>query len=197
VKTLTKEDKEKLQKAAAKYWLAEKAKDEKQDRNKVRSAKDPIYKYRSWNIDDQGECLPGRTTQSHKDECDIKNIIRRHDPESLILQARKDQLWYGDFTEVNEYQEAQNLIARGKESFEAVPAEIRERFNNDPGKYLEFVSNPENTEEMIKLGLAQRVPDPEVNPEAAAAAAAALEVAKAEFAKANETAGESAGEKSE
>lgn len=40
-----------------------------------------------------------------------------------------------------------------------LPAKVRDRFSNDPGKFLAFVDDPKSREEMYELGLAKR-PDP-------------------------------------
>lgn len=94
------------------------------------------------------------TQQHFKDHCDINSIIARYDKTGLIEHVNRARAFYGDFTEVNEYQDAINLVQKGKESFMELPAEIRSRFNHDPGQFLEFVSNPKNIDEMVRLGLA-------------------------------------------
>ena len=43
---------------------------------------------------------------------------------------------------------------RALESFDLLPPEIRERFNNDPRKFFEFVTDVNNQDEIIKMGLA-------------------------------------------
>lgn len=35
-----------------------------------------------------------------------------------------------------------------------MPSEVRKRFGNNPGVFMDFVSNPDNKEELVKLGLA-------------------------------------------
>ena len=59
---------------------------------------------------------------------------------------------YGDATQV-EYADALNVIANANTMFEELPATIRKKFENDPAKFLEFVQDPKNQEEMEKLGL--------------------------------------------
>jgi len=39
------------------------------------------------------------------------------------------------------------------QSFRELPAEIRNRFRNDPEELLRFTENPQNRDEAIKLGL--------------------------------------------
>ena len=79
------------------------------------------------------------TQQQFKAECDINEIVRRFGlgqkmPESLRLPQ------YGDFTEVMDYHTACNAIAEAGEAFDSLPSALRERFSNDPGKFVDFVS---------------------------------------------------------
>lgn len=91
--------------------------------------------------------------QQFAEEVDINTILRRfHITGELPENVRVPT--YGDFTEVYDFQSAVNAIALARESFEEMPAEVRAEFNNDPGKFVEFCSKPENLERMRKLGLA-------------------------------------------
>jgi hypothetical protein len=37
-----------------------------------------------------------------------------------------------------------------------IPSDIRKQFNNNPGEFLNFVSNPDNEEEMQKMGFVKK-----------------------------------------
>lgn len=119
-------------------------------------------------IDENGDPLPSITEQHHKDECDIHKILRRYDKQGLITHVNQAKAKYGDYSEVNEYQEALNLVIQAKADFMALPSQIRSRFANDPGVFLEFATNPANADELVKLGLAEVTrdefrPDPVVS----------------------------------
>ena len=43
-----------------------------------------------------------------------------------------------------------------QDMFESLPADIRTKFGNDPGRFLDFVEDPQNEEELIELGLKPR-----------------------------------------
>jgi phage internal scaffolding protein len=51
------------------------------------------------------------------------------------------------------YHEMQNVIADANSAFASLPATVRARFENDPAKYIEFVSDENNLEEARELGM--------------------------------------------
>lgn len=90
--------------------------------------------------------------QSFKDECDINTIVKRHGL-GYELPNNPSIPQYGDFTNVTDFHTAMSATARAHEQFEAMPAHIRSRFDNDTGKFVDFCSNPENLGELQKMGL--------------------------------------------
>ena len=105
-------------------------------------------------LDDDGNPAVGRCKQAHKAECDMNNIIRKHDKTGLVTHVNTATQQYGDFTEVNEYQVNLNMIMEAREAFAELPSEVRKRFGNDPGQFFEYATNPDNLDGMIDLGLA-------------------------------------------
>nr|QXN72798.1 MAG: internal scaffolding protein [Microvirus sp.] len=97
------------------------------------------------------------TEQHHRDACSISTILNQYDKTGLITHVNKATAAYGDYTEVNEYQESLNMVIRAQNAFGELPAHIRKRFDNDPGEFFEFATNPANLDEMVELGLAQRM----------------------------------------
>lgn len=102
----------------------------------------------------------GRTHQSFKEECDINHMMTKWQrtggipPNTLPLQ-------YGDFTNVASYQEALQQIMDAEDAFASLPSNIRKRFNHDARQFVEFMDHAENTDEAIKLGLAEPRPKAE------------------------------------
>ena len=97
------------------------------------------------------------TRQSCKDECDINQIMSQFRKTGIATHVALYQGEYGEFTDMD-FHEAMNTVIAAEEMFETVPAEIRERFGNDPGKFLEFVSDDANRAEMEEIGLISGVP---------------------------------------
>jgi hypothetical protein len=105
------------------------------------------------------------TEQHHKKEVDINNIVKRHGVDLIAEAAAMSALKFDDVTG-NDFQEAMFKIAKAKESFDKIPADIREKFNYDAAKFLDWAQNPANRTEMVQLGLAEQVPgDPPVQVE--------------------------------
>lgn len=98
-----------------------------------------------------------RAKQAFKDECDINTLVERFGlgyemPRGLRIPR------YGDFSEVTDYHSAANALAAARESFDALPAHVRARFQNDPGAFVDFCSDDANEAEMLKMGLIEPLP---------------------------------------
>lgn len=95
---------------------------------------------------------PSKAVQSQKEESDINTIVRRFGLTGQLPQnIRMPQ--YGDFTGVQTYQDCLNAVLEADKAFMALPANVRERFNHSPEKFVEFCLDDENRDEAIKLGL--------------------------------------------
>lgn len=63
---------------------------------------------------------------------------------------------YGDFSDVDDYHTMMNKIISAQEAFQELPVNIKKRFDQDPGKLIDFLNNPENREEAERLGLVNK-----------------------------------------
>jgi phage internal scaffolding protein len=98
---------------------------------------------------DTGE---GLTEQAHKKECDMNYILADYRRTGLIKHAAKFKGKYDDVTQAD-FQDAMFIVTEAQQMFEQLPSETRNRFGNDPGAFLGFVQNPDNKEEMQKMGI--------------------------------------------
>ena len=96
------------------------------------------------------------TQQSHAEAADVRRIIRHYDRTGLIANVNKGIAQYGDYSEINEYAEALNMVREANESFAEIPSHIREQFNNNAGLFFEFATDPKNSEKMMEMGLKER-----------------------------------------
>lgn len=93
------------------------------------------------------------TQQQFKDECDINVIVANFGITGLAPQLTQMPT-YGDYTnEITDYQTAQNVIAQANQAFGELPSKIRERFQNDPQKLMEYMAEEGHENELRDLGL--------------------------------------------
>ncbi len=98
---------------------------------------------------------PSLAQQHFKDECDINNILRQFNITGLLPESPLSPR-YGDFSGISDYHTALNRVIAAQDEFEALPAQIRARFDNDPSKLIEFLENSENRPEAESLGLVDK-----------------------------------------
>jgi len=101
-----------------------------------------------------------RVEQSHKDEVNINNIVKRHGVDLIAKTAALQQFTYDDNPN-NDFQETMNMILKAKDSFSTVPSEIRKQFDNDPAKFMDFIHNGDNQQQLIDWGLAKAPETPQ------------------------------------
>lgn len=96
------------------------------------------------------------THQALSQECDINRIMAKYQKTGVIEHRNTFQGVYGDYTNAPmDYQESLNAVIEAEEMFNTLPALMRKRFQNDPGAFIDFVADPENKEELVRLGLAK------------------------------------------
>jgi len=99
------------------------------------------------------------TEQSHKEDCDINNIVARYGRDELAEFVQNDSGAYLNLADAPSYQEALNLQIEANHAFERIPSAIRrEQFGDSVERFLAFASNPKNMQKMVDLGLATRRP---------------------------------------
>ncbi len=104
----------------------------------------------------------GRTKQADADSVDINLIMKRYIKTGMIDHLSRYGAEYGFASSIT-FHEAMNVVTKADQMFADLPAQARRRFGGDPAEFLEFVQNPENQAEMVKLGLAKA--ESETSPE--------------------------------
>lgn len=136
-----------------------------------RSAYSPKHRY-SITFPEQG-----RTKQAFREECDINIIMARYIKTGVLDHTRAAVAQYLDVTGF-EFEAAHQLVAGAKSMFFQLPSAIRTQFDNDPGKFLEFMENPANAAKATEMGLLKAEPAsgyPPTDAPAGAAPAAATQ----------------------
>lgn len=90
------------------------------------------------------------------EEADINTIVRRFGVTGQFPVASAEGV-YGDFTGITDYESAVAAVESARRGFLALPAEVRDKFGNDPGKLLEFADGMDADELDVKLGLRPEV----------------------------------------
>lgn len=93
------------------------------------------------------------THQSFSEDCDINKIINRYQKSGVLEHVSSSSPTYGDYTTACDYQSSLNVVLVAQDSFMSLPAKVRARFQNDPGEFLDFVSDPKNRNEVKAMGL--------------------------------------------
>lgn len=95
---------------------------------------------------------PSMTKQSEADACDINKIMKQYERTGYLPPA--DNLgFYADVSDVPSYQAALAVVEKAEAVFMSLPGDFRAKLDNDPAKYLAWVADPANRDEMIKLGM--------------------------------------------
>jgi phage internal scaffolding protein len=101
-------------------------------------------------------CEDASLAQQHfKEECDINTILQKFNITGLLPEQPLSPR-YGDFTGIGDYHTAMNRVIAVQDEFEALPAQIRARFDNDPAQLIEFLENSDNRPEAEELGLVDK-----------------------------------------
>lgn len=103
-----------------------------------------------------------RTKQSFTKDSDIRTILQKYVKTGVLGDPLRKPM-YGDFTTTaDDFIASVNKVTEVRAWFDAQPAKIREHFQNDPLRCLEFVQKAENKAEAEKLGLKKAEPKVEL-----------------------------------
>jgi len=96
---------------------------------------------------------PSKTQQQFAAASDINNIMAKYKKTGEINFPRQNQGSYADLTQMKNYQQSLDTVIKAQEAFDTLPSDVRKKFQNNPAELLEFLGDPNNDEEAIKLGL--------------------------------------------
>ena len=115
---------------------------------------EPKYKYSFQRVPlvavPEGKSM---TKQSYKKETDAKEIVKKFQRTGYLENMSNLEAFYGDFTEVNDYKSAMDAVRGAETAFNELPSAVRNYFDNDPDKLVQFVNEPKNYEKAIELGI--------------------------------------------
>lgn len=94
---------------------------------------------------------PGLTEQSHKDDCDLNNIIARYVRSGVPITINEKE--FVDLTQMVDYQTAFNTVKTAQDLFMSLSADIRKTFEHSPAKLLAAIQDPSKKDMLIELGI--------------------------------------------
>lgn len=93
------------------------------------------------------------TRQEFADESDLNKIMEKYAAGIAPIPRGDRAPMFGDFSSLPDYQTSLEMIRQADDAFMQLPSKLRERFDNDPAKLLDFLGDKANREEAISLGL--------------------------------------------
>lgn len=105
---------------------------------------------------------PSLTDPIFAEDLKIQNMVKKYDSQNLLELGRKSPQ-YIDFTNVVDLHSAMDMVNEANETFQEIPSDIRERFQNDPQTFYKFVTDPNNLNELVDMGLATKGEVPPVS----------------------------------
>lgn len=111
----------------------------------------PYKRHRVPGISFNEAAEPSLTKQSFRDETDVNQIMSRFSRGGSLPKGDRPHQ-YGNFVGLD-YREMQNALVYANDMFAELPADMRRRFDNDPGNLVEYLSDPQNEAEAQQLGL--------------------------------------------
>lgn len=103
------------------------------------------------------------TRQEFADESDLNKIMEKYAAGVAPIPSGSRAPMFGDFSLLPDYQTSLEMIRQANDAFMELPSKLRERFDNDPGKLLEFLGDKANRDEAISLGLIDKPVDKPVD----------------------------------
>jgi len=106
---------------------------------------------------------PSKVQQHHADSADVTKIVQRHmklpiaQRSAGIAPHGNRQPIFGDFSGYD-YHAMMNKVTQIDQVFMRLPSRVRNRFRNRPELVIQFISDPANAKEALKMGL---IHDPE------------------------------------
>lgn len=123
---------------------------------------------KTYNIPpDDGTYCPDKVDRTPGASVDINELMKKWDPSgkqfsNAIAQGITTDagMRYDDFTDSKSLQEALNITIHAEQQFLMLPAAIRNKFENDPIKFLDYVNDEKTLEEQYALGIRVKKEEP-------------------------------------
>lgn len=104
---------------------------------------------------------PTLTQQHFAESADINVLARRFGlDKGPIPPVALNPDYFGDLSDVPDLRTALDIINDAREKFNQLDPKLRGRFHNSMAELWDFIHDPDNADEAVRLGLLFRPPDP-------------------------------------
>lgn len=128
---------------------------------KIRNKFSPRVAFIAMSADD------GRTQQHFAKEVNINNILAKYRKTGIITHVQRTQERYGPLQDLAEFAVNLDKVEKAKQSFEMLPAELRNKFNNSIPGFFDFITKEENRSQCEAWGILNKKEPTPVPPAAA------------------------------
>ncbi len=96
--------------------------------------------------------------RSEQDATDVNLIMDSwiHAGAAVAGHMNRAQGAYGDFSSGIDYHSALDAVKEAEKAFAKLPPKVRSHVDNDPGKYLDMLYDPDRREELEELGIVEK-----------------------------------------
>lgn len=116
---------------------------------------------------EDGTYTPDQVDPTGADSVDINKLMEKYDPAGKAFAKAITQgittdagMAYDDFTDAKTLQEALDISIHAQQQFAMLPANLRNRFENNPINFLNFVNDEKTLDEQYNLGIRVRPVEP-------------------------------------
>lgn len=99
-----------------------------------------------------------RTVQSAASAADINVIVERARQAGGFPGGSRQGVFI-DVSRIGDYRAALHKVKAAQDAFLGLPAAVRARFDNDPARFIDFVSNPVNAKPTADMGVTVKTGD--------------------------------------
>lgn len=101
---------------------------------------------------------PSMTQQHFTQDADINEIVRRFGIDGQPVPIPNFGEMYADLRGIPDLRTVLDQARDAKERFLDLPPKLRARFHNNMTEMWEFINDPDNAEEALRLGLLAKIP---------------------------------------
>lgn len=93
------------------------------------------------------------TKQEFKDECDINNILYQYSTTGILNHINSSPANFLDLPDMSDFQQSLAIISEAEAAFASLPSKVRDRYGNDPARFLGALGDASEKEYLTEVGV--------------------------------------------